>query len=73
MNTSGQQVVDAWAAADAAEWVSTEPRLVTNRRRPILKLVADPSGGVHDTRLAACDRCRYELLGCAEPHDNSNE
>ncbi len=38
--------------------------LVTNRRRPILTLVADTSGGVHDTLLAACDRERYELLGC---------
>src|SRR5438105_10448182 len=30
--------------------------LVTNRRRPILTLIEDTSGGVHDTLLAACDR-----------------
>jgi uncharacterized protein YcgI (DUF1989 family) len=89
VNTHGQQVVDTWAfaAADPGEWMSMEhsrvhmgrvnPRvgdsLVTNRRRPILTLVADTSGGVHDTLLAACDRYRYELLGCTEPHDNCTD
>ena len=38
--------------------------LVTNRRRPILTLIEDTSGGIHDTLMAACDRYRYELLGC---------
>ena len=38
--------------------------LVTNRRRPILTLVPGYVGGVHDTLFAACDRWRYELLGC---------
>jgi uncharacterized protein len=47
--------------------------LVTNRRRPVLTLVEDTSGGVHDTLLAACDRYRYELLGCTEPHDNCTD
>ena len=89
VNTHGQQVVDAWAfvAGDPAEWMSMEhsrvemgrlsPRvgdaLVTNRRRPILTLVADTSGGVHDTLLAACDRYRYERLGATEPHDNCTD
>jgi uncharacterized protein YcgI (DUF1989 family) len=88
VNTHGRQVVDAWAfaAGDPAEWMSMEhsrvemgrvgPRvgdtLVTNRRRPILTLVEDTSGGVHDTLLAACDRYRYELLGAAE-HDNCTD
>jgi uncharacterized protein YcgI (DUF1989 family) len=86
VNTKGQQVVDTWAfaAADRGEWMSMEhsrvaigrivPRvgdaLVTNRRRPVLTLVADTSGGAHDTLFAACDRWRYELLGCTEYHDN---
>ena len=35
--------------------------LVTNRRRPILTLIADTSGGIHDTLFAACDRWRYEI------------
>ena len=89
INTAGQEVVDTWAfnAADLHELMSMEhsrvaigrivPRagdaLVTNRRRPILTLVEDNSGGVHDTLFAACDRWRYELLGCAEYHDNCTD
>jgi len=89
VNTHGQQVVDTWAftTADPAEWMSMEhsrlhigrvnplvgDTLVTNRRRPILTLSADTSGGVHDTLLAACDRYRYELLGCTEPHANCTD
>jgi uncharacterized protein YcgI (DUF1989 family) len=86
INTHGQQVVDAWAFVDAGEWMSMEhsrlhmgrvnPRLgdtfVTNARRPVLTLVEDTSGGVHDTLLAACDRYRYELLG-AVGHDNCTD
>ncbi|HJU19466.1 MAG TPA: urea carboxylase-associated family protein [Stellaceae bacterium] len=89
INTKGQQVVDTWAfnAGDLHEFMSMEhsrvaigrliPRvgdvLVTNRRRPILTLVADTSGGIHDTLLAACDRYRYEGLGCTEYHDNCTD
>ena len=47
--------------------------LVTNRRRPILTLLEDTSPGIHDTLLAACDRYRYELLGCAGYHDNCTD
>ena len=89
VNTYGQQVVDTWAfaAADIGEFMSMEhtriaiariiPRvgdaLVTNRRRPILRLVEDTSGGIHDTLVAACDRWRYELLGCPTYHDNCTD
>ena len=89
VNTHGQQVVDTWAfsLADIAEFMSMEhtriaigriiPRLgdalVTNRRRPILRLVEDTSGGIHDTLVAACDRWRYELLGCPAYHDNCTD
>lgn len=89
VNTFGQQVVDTWAfnAADVTEFMSMEhtrifigriiPRvgdaLVTNRRRPILTLTEDNSGGVHDTLVAACDRWRYELLGCPAYHDNCTD
>ena len=86
INTHGQQVVDTWPFVDAAEWMSMEhsrlhmgrvnPRVgdtfVTNARRPVLKLVEDTSGGVHDTLLAACDRYRYELLGVSG-HDNCTD
>ena len=42
----------------------------TNRRRPIQTLVEHTTLGIHDTLLAACDHCRYELLRCMEYHDN---
>jgi uncharacterized protein len=89
VNTRGQQVVDTWAfnAEDLSEFMSMEhsrvaigriipavgDALVTNRRQPILTLVEDTSGGIHDTLFAACDRWRYELLGCAEYHDNCTD
>ena len=86
INTHGSQVVDTWAfsAADIAEFMSMEhsrgamlrvnPRvgdtLRSNRRRPMLTLIEDTSGGVHDTLIAACDRYRYEQLGHVGHHDN---
>jgi uncharacterized protein YcgI (DUF1989 family) len=89
INTTGQQVVDTWAfrAEDIAEFMSMEhsrvaighiipgigDTLVTNRRRPILTLTADNSGGIHDTLFAACDRWRYELLGATGYHDNCTD
>ena len=89
INTHGQQVVDTWAfnAADIGEFMSMEhtrvamghiiPKvgdwLVTNRRRAILQIVEDTSGGIHDTLIAACDRWRYEQLGCPTYHDNCTD
>lgn len=89
INTHGTQVVDTWAfnAQDIAEFMSMEhsrtamlrlhptvgDALLTNRRRPILTLAEDTSGGVHDTLLAACDRYRYQSLGCAGYHDNCTD
>ncbi|MBV9014568.1 MAG: urea carboxylase-associated family protein [Alphaproteobacteria bacterium] len=89
VNTKGQQVVDTWAfsEADLTEFMSMEhsrvamgriipgigDALVTNRRRPILTLIEDNSGGIHDTLFAACDRWRYELLGCDGYHDNCTD
>jgi uncharacterized protein len=86
INTHGEQVVDTWAfnRADPSEFMSMEhtrahtlhivPRvgdvLRTNRRRPILTLVEDTSGGIHDTMIAACDRYRYAFLGVEGHHDN---
>jgi len=85
-NTHGEQVVDTWAfnRGDLSEFMSMEhtrahslrlvPRvgdvLRTNRRRPILTLVEDTSGGIHDTLIAACDRYRYAFLGVEGHHDN---
>jgi len=89
INSKGQQVVDTWAfnADDLREFMSMEhsrvaigriipgvgDTLVTNKRRPILTLLEDTSGGIHDTLFAACDRWRYETLGCKEYHDNCTD
>jgi len=89
INTKGQQVVDTWAFStdDMREFMSMEhsrvaigriipgigDALVTNKRRPILTLVEDTSGGIHDTLFAACDRWRYEVLGYAGYHDNCTD
>ena len=89
VNTHGTQVVDTWAFVkdDLAEFMSMEHTrahiqklipivgdvLLTNHRRPILTLLEDTAGGVHDTLMAACDRYRYELLGCKDPHDNCTD
>jgi uncharacterized protein YcgI (DUF1989 family) len=86
INTHGSQVVDLWAfnRAHVDEFMSMEhsrstlhrlsptigDTMVTNRRRPILTLVADTSPGVHDTLLSACDVERYRLLGHDGYHDN---
>ena len=89
INAHGQQVVDTWAfrRGDLTEFMSMEhsrtaltrtmPRvggsMVTNRRKPILTLVEDTTPGIHDTLLAACDRYRYEQLGCTTYHDNCTD
>ena len=86
VNTHGGQVVDMWAfrADDPFEHMSMphsmvaldriKPAigsvLVSNLRRPMLRLVADTSPGVHCMLFAACDPARYRSLGCQEPHAN---
>jgi uncharacterized protein YcgI (DUF1989 family) len=47
--------------------------MVTNQRRPILTILSDTSPGVHDTLMAACDRRRYEVLGCKTYHRNCTD
>lgn len=89
INTHGQQVVDTWAfnAQDTTEFMSMEHSrqrmltifptvgitLITNKRCPILTFAEDTSGGIHDTLIAACDRYRYQLLGCSNHHDNCTD
>ena len=88
-NTHGTQVVDLWAfnAQNLGEYMSMEhcrvcwahyrpsvgDSLFTNLRRPIMKFLKDTSPGVHDTMMSACDRYRYELLGCKTYHDNCTD
>lgn len=89
INTHGEQVVDTWAfnRHDLGEFMSMEhtrasllrviprtgDRLYTNKRRPILTLIEDTSPGIHDTVIAACDRYRYEELGCKGHHDSCTD
>jgi uncharacterized protein YcgI (DUF1989 family) len=89
INTHGEQVVDTWAfnRADLTEFMSMEhsragmlkliPKvgdaLLTNRRRPILTVLEDTSGGIHDTVIAACDIYRYQGLGVTDYHDNCTD
>ena len=88
INTHGTQVVDCWAfnADNPGEFMSMEhcrvslsryrpsvgDRMITNRRRPIVKLLEDTSPGVHDTMMAACDHFRYQLMGF-ETHRNCTD
>ena len=89
INTHGSQVVDFWAfnADHPGEFMSMEhcrvrlghyrPKpgdvLITNQRRNVLRFLEDSSPGVHDTMMAACDRFRYEQLGCTDYHDNCTD
>lgn len=89
VNPHGTQVCDLWAfCADGlhealsmehvrASLSRTIPRvgddLVTNRRRPLLRLQEDSSPGIHDTLIAACDLPRYRTLGVHGYHDNCSD
>ena len=89
INTHGSQVVDTWAFRlnDLSEFQSNEhtrptlmnmmfkpgDSLYTNKRRSILEVEEDTSGGIHDLLMAACDDYRYKLLGCTEYHDNCSD
>jgi uncharacterized protein len=82
IDVEGGQVGDvfAFAAEDPGEYLSAShtrtstgrlfPRIgeqfMTNRRHPILTLLADTSPGVHDMLIAACDPARYRTMGVAE-------
>lgn len=44
--------------------------LTSNERKPMVTLVEDTTGGIHDTLIAACDRWRYEELGAKGYHEN---
>lgn len=89
INASGSQVCDFWCfhANDVNEYMSMEHtrthlgsvfvregnELVSNLRRPLLKLLRDSSLGIHDTLIAACDINRYEQLGVKGYHDNCRD
>ncbi len=86
VNRYGGQVVDTWAfaASDYDEYLSMEHSrsanyrllfapgdcLYSNRFRPLLKLAADTSPGIHDTLHAACSKGSYRYYGA--DHDTPN-
>lgn len=85
VNTRGGQVVDLWAFVEGETEHMSMPHsvvtlgsikpapgdvLVSELRRPVLRLVEDRSPGTHCMLFAACDRARYALLGVAGHHDN---
>lgn len=89
IDLQGRQVADffAFAAGEPAEFLSAEhtrvatwrlfPRVrevfVTNRRRPIMRLVHDASPGIHDMLIAACDPVRYVQWGVTGWHASCQE
>ncbi len=86
---AGAQAADFFAfdAHDLGDWLSPShtwtwtrtmtPRegqeLLSRRRRPMLRLIADRAGGAHDMFIAACDQARYEQLGHEGPHRNCSD
>lgn len=93
INLHGNQVIDTWAVnlSDASECSALEHTrsinsnmffekgmtLVSNLRRPMLKMIEDSSPGRHDTLLCPCTDAIYKELGCTDYHrsctDNFHE
>jgi uncharacterized protein YcgI (DUF1989 family) len=89
VDVEGGQVGDlfAFAANDVTEHLSAShtrtstkrlfpavgEQFVTDRRRPILRLVSDTSPGSHDMLIAACDPARYTALGVRGFHPSCAE
>jgi len=85
----GAQAADffAFAADNVREWLSPMHSWVTSRslrprpgdlflsrfRRPMLELIEDGAGGMHDMLIAACDQARYEQFGFVGPHASCAE
>jgi uncharacterized protein YcgI (DUF1989 family) len=88
-NLHGNQVMDAWAlsAADPAEFSSMDHtrsvnsniylekgmKVVSNRRRPMMKLLDDSAALRHDTLLCPCNAELYEQLGCEGYHRSCSD
>ncbi len=88
VDLEGGQVADLFAfALEGDEYLSAQhtrsvnssvfpgvgDSFITNRRRPILRLVSDDTPGQHDMLIAACDPERYALLGCEGHHASCEE
>jgi uncharacterized protein YcgI (DUF1989 family) len=89
VNTHGTQVVDTWAFSDdggddllsmehcreVLQKITFDPGdiLLTNRYRPILEILADTSGGGHDTLIAACSPAMYARAGAPADHPSCSD
>ena len=89
LNSEGGQVVDTWAfcSPDVAEYLSMAHSrsatyriyfrvgdvLVTNRFRPMLRIVEDTSPGRHDTLHAACSAESNRFFGAQRPTPNCED
>jgi len=89
VNSEGGQVVDTWAfgASDPTEHLSMAHSrsatyriffragdvLVTNRFRPMLRIVEDTSPGRHDTLHAACSAESNRHFGVPDPLPNCED
>jgi hypothetical protein len=89
ITAKGAQAADffAYAADNVREWLSPMHSWVTTRsikprvgdallsrfRRPMLELVEDGAGGMHDMTIAACDQARYEQFGFVGAHGSCSE
>ena len=85
----GNQAADFFAfnAENVGEWLSCphswvttfciKPRqgdvFLSRFRRPMLRLVEDGAGGIHDMMIAACDQFRYEFFGHKGPHASCSD
>jgi len=86
INHLGQQVVDTWVfpAGRGDEFLSMEhcrgrlyklffepgDALISNLRRPLVRITADTSPGRHDTLCSSCDSGSYEEYGQGTDHPN---
>jgi uncharacterized protein len=85
---AGSQAADFFAfVPDLSEWLSpmhtwvstrhVRPRvgdeMRTQLRRPLLRLITDQAGGIHDMMLPACDQARYVEHGFAGYHRSCSE
>lgn len=86
VNHLGQQVVDTWilVAGRTDEFLSMEhcrgklyklffepgDVLISNLRRPLVRITADTSPGHHDTLCSSCDSGSYEEYGQGPRHPN---
>ncbi|MEZ5775650.1 MAG: urea carboxylase-associated family protein [Hyphomicrobiaceae bacterium] len=85
----GAQAADffAYNAHNVGEWLSpphtwvttfsVKPRagdtLISRFRRPMVRILEDGAGGVHDMMIAACDQLRYEFFGHKGPHASCSD